>query len=433
MINRWQQAFSPYLRPQVLGILVLGFSSGLPFLLTLGTLHVWLKEVGVSKTTIGLFAFATIPYACKFLWAPLIDHFRLPVLSDRFGQRRSWMLASQIALMVALVLLGQTNPAENIMLTGLATFLVAVCAATQDNVIEAYRIEALSRKHTGPGASTSVIGFRIGMWVSGGGALYLSAAFPWSTVYIIMASFVCIGMLATMFAHEPSHVEESMNDNAPKPIGFSQKFIQIVLPSLKDFFLRPDWIIILPFIVLFKVGDSVLNMMSTPFLLEVGFSNVEIAHIAKTFGFFAMILGGAIGGVLLMRYHIVHNLILAISLLIFSSIMFMSQASIGYHLSFLVVTMGVENIACGFSATVLISYLSQLCYAPNTATHFAILSSFSSFSRIGLSMSAGWIADSMNWVDFYALVAFACFPCLMLLIVFSNHFAKAIHVRPVSI
>lgn len=400
-MRQWLSSLALYRDPKVIGILFLGFSSGLPFLLTLGTLHAWLKSAEVSNTIIGYFALATIPYMFKFLWAPLTDHIQIPFFSQWLGQRRGWIFASQIALMASLVLLGSTNPHENIYLTGFAAFGVSFFASCQDNGIEAYRIESLPRDHLGPGASASVLGFRLGMWVSGGGALYLAHLVEdWLVVYWIMAMFVVIGMVATFMLKEPAHPALS----AEKNLNFREKLTQKIIPAFREFTSRHDFLPIIIFIFLFKIGDTVLNMISIPFLMDIGFSKFEIANIAKSFGICAMIIGGLFAGLLQVQKPPIFNLALSSALLVLSSVMFMVQAHIGHDTNFLILTMGIENFACGMSATALIAYLSTLCRQPDTATHYAILSSFCSFSRIGLSIGAGWLADQVLWVSYFAII-----------------------------
>ncbi|MBL0942677.1 MAG: MFS transporter, partial [Alphaproteobacteria bacterium] len=372
---------------------------------------------------------ATLPYALKFLWAALIDNLRLPYLYGALGRRRSWMILSQLTLMISLAGLGLTNPAHNIFMTATLVFLVSLSAASQDAVIEAYRVEVFDKNQLGQGASASVLGFRLGMWVSGGGALYLAAIFKnWSLVYTLMAACVSIGIVATLFVSEPS-LNNRANLKKFKASSFStnnlKKFFHTRFKlSLTSFFNKEDWFLILAFIFLFKIGDTILNMMSIPFLFEIGFSKVEIAHIAKSFGIMAMIIGGIVGGFLLSYMSMVNNFLLCIILQIISCMLFMLQAYIGHHIGFLILTMGIENLACGISATTLVFYFSNLCHYPHTATHYALLSSFSSIARLGLSMLAGWLADALPWANFYALGAIGCLPCLMLLIYYQRHFMQ---------
>ncbi|MGB0935308.1 MAG: MFS transporter, partial [Alphaproteobacteria bacterium] len=262
----------------------------------------------------------------------------------------------------------------------------------------------------GPGASASVSGFRMGMWVSGGGALYLSAFFSWGVVYALMAMCVMVGIFATLVLPEPDHC----NDCATTPDGtklmqtFRQEMANGLYPAIVSFFKKPDWLIVLTFVFLYKIGDTVLNMISIPFLLEIGFSKIEIANVAKTFGIAAMMVGGIIGGISIMRFGIVRNLMVSTAMLVISCLLFMLQARMGSNLELLVFTMGFENLACGISAATLIAYFSSMCNPPNTATMFAILSSFSSMARVSLSVIAGWTADHVSWETFFGLVAIGC-------------------------
>lgn len=426
---QWLSNAALYRQPRVIGILFLGFSSGLPFLLTLGTLHAWLKSADVSNTIIGYFALATIPYMFKFLWAPLTDHMQVPLFSRWLGQRRGWIFASQIALMISMILLGSTNPHENIYLTGLATFGVSFFASCQDNGIEAYRIESLPQDSLGPGASASVLGFRLGMWVSGGGALYLAHLVEnWFIVYWIMAMFVGVGMVATLLLKEPQHPAST---SAEKAMCFREKLTKSIIPAFREFGRRPDFFPIIIFIFLFKIGDTVLNMISIPFLIDIGFTNFEIANIAKSFGICAMIVGGVFAGMLQVNRPPIFNLTLSSALLVLSSVMFMIQAHIGHNTNFLILTMGIENFACGMSATALIAYLSTLCRQPDTATHFAILSSFCSFSRIGLSIAAGWLADQVHWVSYFAIIGSLTTLTLIWLTLFGQQIMASYRREPV--
>ena len=420
-MERISSVVKVYKSHKVIGILFLGFASGLPFLLTLGTLQAWLAGVGISKTTIGLFALATCPYSLKFLIAPAVDHIKIPFMTQRFGKRRAWILLSQVFLLISLIALGMSNPGENIIYTFLMTSLVTFFAANQDNAIEAYRIETLTEQQIGPGASASVIGFRIGMWVSGGGALYLAAYYSWFLVYFIMSLFVIVGIIATLMLSEPESQEESVK---LRQMGFVEYIKNHYKPAVQNLLKHNDWKLIFIFIILFKVADAALNTMSIPFLLETGFSMVEIANIAKSFGIVAMITGGFIGGILLYHYSIINNLILSTVLLMVSSLMFMAQAYVGYDKSLLVATMGIENLACGLSATALIAYISQICPRKNLATNFAIYSSYVSLARIGISSVAGWMADSMSWISFYMLIGLLCIPCLLFLSFFSDRLIK---------
>ncbi|MGI4850380.1 MAG: AmpG family muropeptide MFS transporter [Janthinobacterium lividum] len=412
--NRFTEIFK---EKQILSIFFLGFSSGLPFLLTLATLHVWLSEGGASKTTIGLFVLITLPYSLKFLWAPFVDHLKIPYFTEKFGQRRSWMLISQFFVIISLLALGMTNPHANIIFTALAGVMVAFASATQDITFEAYRVEILKSHELGMGAGASMLGYRMGMWVSGAGALYLASYFSWFVVYTFMACCVSIGMLTTLLSCEPV-----LSQDALKIKSISQTLLEKIKKSAASLFQRENWQIIVMYIIFYKVGDTILNVMTAPFLLETGFSKLEIAHVAKSFGIGAVILGGCIGSFTLTKKPLIDTLILCSLLQIFSCLMFALQAYVGYNLWMLFATIGIENLTCGIGTAAFIAYLSSLTRAPYTASHYALLSSIGSLARVSLSFFAGWSADHLEWVDFYLLTAAACTPGFILLLFWAHNF-----------
>ena len=413
----WRESFAAYTQPRVLGILFLGFSSGLPFLLTLATLNVWLLEAGLSKTTVGLFAFATLPYCLKFLWAPLVDTAKLPFFCDAFGQRKGWMLASQLCLVLCLLLLGSTSPGTQLYLTAICAFLVATASATQDIVVEAYRIESLRTQEWGAGAGASSFGYRLGMWVSGAGSLYLAASFSWFCVYAFMAACVFVGLITTLLSQEPTPSPQKIKKRQHALIQQAPLALlrTRVLTPCQDLLRQDSLLTTLAFIFLYKIGDTVLNTMTMPFLLEIGFSKIEIAHVAKSFGIGAAVLGSFVGGVLLTRFSLSRILVLCGALQVFASLMFMAQAKAGANMPFLFISMGVENIACGMGTTAYLVFLSTRSNRPFTATHFALLCSFGSLCRVCLSSFAGFAADHLPWDTFYLLTALACTPCVLLL------------------
>lgn len=428
MIHSWKRSLLAFWDRRILSIFFFGFSSGLPFLLTLSTLTIWLKESGVNNTTIGLFVVVTIPYTLKFLWGPIVDRVKLPFLFKPLGQRRSWAFLSQIALIFTMVGLGSSNPEENIFETALWAFGVAFCSAIQDIVVEAYRIEIIDEDRQGSASSSTYIGYRLGMMMSGVGALFLAATFSWQIAYEVMAALISIGLLTSLFSPSPKTLvfspipHLSFNRKTPPHTRIWEWLKETYGPPLQDLLQSYDWRIILAFIFFYKVGDTILNVMNTPFLVELGFSKLEIAHATKLFGISAMIVGGFMGGLFLNRFGTLASLILCAILQIFSSLMFVIQAMVGYDISLLVIITGIENLTCGLGASAFIAYLSSLCRAPHTATHFALLSSFGSLARIVLSIGAGFLADILPWSLFFTFTAVACLPCLFLLIRASHHF-----------
>lgn len=418
-MQAWRDIFTIYRHPKIVTIIFLGFSSGLPFLLTLATLHAWLSEIGINKTTIGLFVIVTIPYSLKFIWAPLIDNLQVPLLCRLLGKRRGWLLTTQLGLILSLGLLGSTNPHQNIYMTVIAALLVAFASATQDSIIDAYRVEILDSQQMGPGAGASSLGYRLGIWVSGAGALYLASWWDWGTVYWMMAACMIIGIITTLLSSEPEINAQSQPyletiDHSPATVWqqlstwFSVSFTAIIQ--------RTDITVILLFIFFYKIGDTVLNTMTMPFLLELGFNKLEIAHVAKSFGIGTMIVGSMIGGGYLIRGSLSTALVVVAVLQIFASIMFWVQAHVGYDITMLFITIGIENFSCGLGNAAFIVFLSSRCRIPHTATHFALLTSFGSFCRVSLSSLAGYMADQVAWTEFYRGAAVLCLPLLILII-----------------
>ena len=407
---------NPYKDHRIIGIFFLGFSSGLPFLLLLSTLSIWLTKVGVSKTNIGLFSWVTFPYALKFLLAPFLDNFNFFFLDNLLGRRKTWLISSQLGLSISICGLGFSDPEYHLINTALWALLVAFFSSIQDIVYEAYRMEILKGPLSGYSIGASVMGYRIGLLFSGAGALYLEVLFNWSFAYAIMSCCMIVGMFVSLVSIEPIK-EDRIHHKEIK--NFYHSFVIIPINIL---FNRENIIFIVIFLMFYKVGDTILNVMSMPFLLEIGFSEMEIAYVAKFFGITAMILGGFAGGILLAHRSLRYALFLCSIAQFVASIIFIIQSIVGYNISFLFLTMGVENFVCGISQTALIAYFADFCQRPFTATHYAILSSIGSFVRIILSSISGWVADHMVWTLFYSSVTLGCLPSLLLLLFFSEKF-----------
>lgn len=413
--HRLLEAAKVYLDKRILAILFLGFSSGLPLALVAGTLSIWLTEVGVSKTSIGLFAMVGIPYTLKFIWAPLVDRMPLPLLTRILGRRRGWMLFTQIILAAAIVGLGQTHPSVNPSLTALLALTVAFCSASQDIVIDAFRVDILQRPSFGAGAATIVFGYRIGMLVSGAGALYLATFYPWSSVYYIMAALVGIGMITTLLCQEPKTAGDIAFESPGKmPLKLWLK--TAIVNPFSNFTERKYWLIIILFIVFYKLGDAFAGNMSNPFFIEIGFTKIEIANISKLFGFIATIVGGFIGGVMVSRFGLMRGLLVCGVFQLLSNLVFSLQAYVGNDISMLMVTIATENITSGMGTAAFVAYLSGLCNASYSATQYALLSSFASVGRTFLASSAGVLAENFNWVTYFILTTLIAVPGILILL-----------------
>jgi PAT family beta-lactamase induction signal transducer AmpG len=417
-----------YSNPKIIAVFFLGLASGLPLALVLSTLSIWLTEQGVSRTAIGLFAMVGTPYALKFLWSPLIDQLPLPFFTKIFGRRRGWLIFAQICLAVSLVFLGATNPAINPFATALCAFLVAVASASQDIVIDAYRVEILEEKQQGAGAAVIVFGYRIGMLISGAGALFLAQYAGWFITYLSMAVLVCVGSLTVLLTGEPKTGVNIEFDETPKKqsilLRIEKWFVEAVIHPFTDFMQRAGWWVILLFILLYKLGDAFAGVMTNPFLIETGFSKVEIATIVKTFGIMATLLGAFIGGVFVEKMGMIKSLWVCGVVQMLSILMFVVQAHVGYNVQLLAVTIALENLTSGMGTTAFVAYISSLCHARYTATQYALFSSLAAAGRTWLSASSGWFVDQIGWANFFVLSTAMALPGLVMLLYLRKHIDK---------
>jgi len=429
-LKRWVAGLSVYRDRRVISVMLLGFASGLPLALTFSTLTFWLKEEGLTKTAIGLFASVATPYSLKFLWAPLIDKLPVPFLTARLGRRRGWIIATQIALVAAILGLGSTQPGVDVWTTALFAVIVAFCSASQDIVIDAYRVDVLEDNQQAAGAAAIVFGYRIGMLASGAGALFLAMTLSWFEVYAVMAGLIAVGMLATLWSPEPDATPSAEDElleqqgrefleRRPHMSGRAAEigawlYAAVVCP-FADFMTRRGWLGILAFVMFYKFGDALAGVMTNPFLLELGFTKAEIAAVVKTYGLGATLLGAALGGSLMSSMGLIRCLWICGILQMLSNLTFAVQAMVGYSIPMLTVTIGLENLAGGMGTAAFVGYLSSLCNVSYTATQYALLTSFMSAARTWLSSSAGYLADSMNWAEFFVLTTVAAVPGLMLL------------------
>jgi PAT family beta-lactamase induction signal transducer AmpG len=412
-------------------MLFLGFSSGLPFGVLAEPLTAWLTDSGITKTEIGLFALVSLPYSLKFLWAPWVDRLPLPVLSRAFGRRRGWALLAQVLLLVAVAAMGFSDPAVEIWVTAAFALAVAFASATQDVVIDAYRVEILEERKLAAGAATAVFGWRIGQVGAGAGGLVLADVLPWAMVFALMAALVVVGIVAILINPEPARqmTRESLEleeraeaflerkQHLPRRLAeaLAWLYVAAVCPLI-EFIGRRGWVPILLFIMLYKFGDAVLAVMKIPFFLEIGFSKTEIAEVVKLLGFGATIGGGLLGGLVLARTGILRGLLICGVLMAVSNLVFVVQARVGHDMGMLAVTIAVENITTGMGTAAFVAYLSSLCNVAYTATQYALLTSLMAFSRTVLSSGAGWLADQMPWTTFFVVTTLAALPGLLLLL-----------------
>lgn len=412
--GRWREALAVYLERRLLIVFAMGFASGLPLALSGATLAIWLTNVGVGLTAIGLFAAVGTPYSVKFLWAPLIDRVPLPLLTPLLGRRRAWLVLIELLLMAAIAVLGLTRPEEAPLLTALCALLVAFLSASQDVVIDAYRIEILSPEQQGAGAAATQAGYRMGMIASGAGALYLAdSGLDWSWVYAVMAALLIAGLIVALLAPEPEVGPRA------RPGGLVAQLKDMVASPFVEFFARNGAqaaFLILLFILLYKLGDAFAGVMANPFYVRLGFSLAEIATVSKVFGILATLMGVFLGGAIVARYGVLWSLFGCGILQMLSNLMFAAQAAIGPEVGFLVLTIGIENLAGGMGSAAFVAYLSLLCNTTYTGTQYALFSSFMAVGRTWLSASSGWFADQTDWVTFFVLSTVIALPGLVMAI-----------------
>ncbi len=397
-----------FLKSDILIIFFLGISSGLPLALVLSTLKVFLVDLNIDIKTIGLFSLIALPYSLKFLWAPAVDWVKIPFLTKSLGRRRSWIILNQFLLIAAIAALGFAE-GGNVINIAIIAMLIAIFSATQDMAIDAYRIEEIKPEDQGIAASFYVYGYRIGMLVSGAFALILSEKMSWDKVYYIIAAVMIIGVVTVLCAKEDAAAPNKSSDDF---IGWLK--ISAVEPIM-DFFHRQNWYLIFPFIILFKLCDAFAGSLTLPFLIEVGFSKIEIATIVKTFGLFATLSGALLGGILVKKIGLIKSLWIAALLQALSNLAFCYQASIGYDVNSLYGVIFAENFSGGIGDAVFVAYLSSLCNVAFTATQYAILVSFASMGRAVLASSAGVFVAGFGWINFFLFSSALALPGLILL------------------
>ncbi|MFT4703516.1 MAG: PAT family beta-lactamase induction signal transducer AmpG [Bradymonadia bacterium] len=452
LVQGWADGLMVYADRRMALLFALGFSSGLPMLLVFSTLTIWLTEVGIEKSTIGVFAMVSTPYVFKFLWAPLVDQLRIPILSRLFGQRRAWILVSQVALIIGLIGMGLTDPRRAAEWTALWAVAVATASATQDVAIDAYRVQRLAPLEQGAGAAVAVFGYRMAMLVAGAGSLFIAAHFErtlgfgplaalqsfraadiyanasllvwldpgnvrgvvatlaWSQTYAVMALIagLCIG--ATFLAAPLERVQVRHR-------SFEEAILASVVRPFLDFAGRYGKfaLLILALVISFKLADALAAVMRNPFLLEAGYTKEQIAAIAQTYGMFTSIVGSLAGGVLLKWLGMRNSLWLASVMMMLSNLTFAVLAVVDTSAWALTTVISIENLTGGFGTTALVAWLSSMCNREYAATQYALLTSLSAVARTMLSAGAGAAAEQMSWASFFIGTAIAGLPALILI------------------
>ena len=389
---------------RMLVALVMGFSCGMPLLLTITVLQAWMTEEGVDLTVIGLMALVGLPYTVKFFWAPFMDRYTLPFL----GRRRGWLLTAQLALALAIAGVGLTDPAASPWMVAAAAFLVTFFSASQDIVVDAYRREDLSDEELGLGSSLYVNGYRLGMLLASGGGLILADYIPFTSVYLIMAGCMLPGVLTTLLAPEP-----------PLPPGAPRRLREAVIDPLTEYFSREGALWILAFILLYKIGDTMASAMTTPFYLDIGFSKTEIGAVVKLFGFWATVVGSLVGGVIMLRIGINRSLWIFGVLQGISTAGFALLASVGHSIPLLSGVIAFENLSGGMGTAAYVAFMASITNKRFTATQYALLSSLMGVPRVIASAPTGFLAKQVGWEGFFIACTLIAVPGMLLLFKFA--------------
>jgi PAT family beta-lactamase induction signal transducer AmpG len=419
----WSEAWAVYLRPRVLIVLLLGFSSGLPLALSGSTLLVWMRESGVDLGTIGLFALVGTPYTLKFIWAPLVDALHVPVFTRAFGRRRGWLVFSQLLLIGAILLLALTDPARSPLFVALGALLVATMSSTQDIVIDAFRVETLPESEQAAGMASYVAAYRIGMLISTAGVLFLVSAFEdtgigrtsaWMWGYVVMAALVLIGTVTALAATEPgqsARAEAATRDEA----AFS-RVMHAAVGAFSEFLVRKHAWAVLVFVVLFKLTDAFSGTMTAPFVIDLGFTRNDYAAIVKGVGLVATLIGGFAGGYVARRYSLAASLWIGGVLQALSNLAFCWLAYVGVNQWALAVAITAENFTGAIGTVIFVAYLSSLCQNPlHTATQYALLTALAAVGRTYLSSGSGYVAEATGWPLFFVISVVVAVPSLILL------------------
>ncbi|HEY5863461.1 MAG TPA: AmpG family muropeptide MFS transporter [Casimicrobiaceae bacterium] len=382
-----------------------GFSSGLPLYLLLNLLPAWLRSEGVDLKTIGFFALIQLPYTWKFLWSPLIDRFALPVM----GRRRGWMLATQLLLLVSIPLFGFLHPRQDIWMIVYLSTAVAFFSASQDIVLDAFRREILPDGELGLGTSIHVNAYRISSLIPGALALILADRMPWSSVYFITALFMLPGIAMTIAVAEPALAK-----------GRPRTLREAVVEPFREFITRNGVraaLLVLSFIFLYKLGDSMATALATPFYLDMGFTKTDIGVIAKNAGLWASVLGGLLGGLWMVKIGInrglwIFGVVQLVSILGFAWLAWVNRPD----KLLLALVIGFEALGVGLGTAAFTAYIARATDPRYTATQFALFTSLAAVPRTLINATTGYLVERLGWFDFYLLCTVLAIPGMALLL-----------------
>jgi PAT family beta-lactamase induction signal transducer AmpG len=396
--------------PRLALMLALGFSAGLPFLLVFGTLSAWLRQAEIARADIGMLSWVGLAYSFKFVWSPLVDRLDIPLLSRRLGRRRAWMLTAQLGVSLGLVAIAFSDPSARLAATVAGALLVAFASATQDVVIDAWRIDAAPTSRQGAMAAVYQLGYRLALICSGAGALYIADFVDWRTAYLAMAVLMGIGMATTLIV--PRSDAAPVQDDSAKLFSF----VDAVIEPFLDLWRRKLWVVvpILLLIVLYRVPDFVAGVMANPLYIDLGFTLSEIASVSKIYGVWIGILGAFAGGIAVTRVGLMPCVFFGGIIGAASNLMFAWLASEGHRIELLTLAISIDNFAAGFAGTALIAYMSGLTAATVVATQYALLSSLYALPGKFVGGTSGFMVEAFGYPTFFTLTAAVGIPIALL-------------------
>lgn len=416
----WRATWRVYREPASWRMLALGFSAGLPPLLVLGTLSFWLREAGIDRATIGYLSWVGLVYAFKWLWAPLVDHLPLPLLTRRLGRRRSWLLLAQLLVMAGLAGMAFNDPLGSLQPVVWCALAVAFGSATQDIALDAFRIESADADRQAALAATYQTGYRLAMIWAGAGVLWIAARAQgdaagylhnaWQAAYCAMAASMLVGVLTVLLSREPA-------PRALPPVRNAAQWLRgAVVEPFADFIrrYRAQALLILALIAVYRISDVVMGIMANPFYVDMGFTKDEVAAVTKVFGVIMTLAGAFLGGAMAMRWGVMRVLMLGALLSAASNLLFALLATRGHDLTGLVLVISADNLAGGIASAAFIAYLSALTNVQYSATQYALFSSMMVLAPKWLAGFSGVFVDAHGYVNFFMATAALGLPVLLL-------------------
>lgn len=443
-LKAWTHSLQVYYQRRVLNIFLLGFSSGLPMMLVFGTLSFWLREAGVSRADIGYFSWVILAYSIKWLWSPLADRFELPGLYRWFGRRRSWLILSQCAVMLAILAMAYSDPQQDLAAMALFAVILAFSSATQDISVDAFRIESAPESVQAAMAAAYLLGYRLAMILASAGTLWLAASFAagpeyelqsWQKAYQIMALCMLPCIITTLLCKEPVNTLVTITAGSGSRLQRVLRWFKLaIVAPFVDFFRRYRWhaLLILALIACYRMSDVIMGVMANTFYVDMGFSKEEVASISKVYGVIMTLIGAALGGVLLNRFGTLKILFLGALLSAGTNLLFSFLSVIGHDLFWLTLVISADNLSAGIATSAFIAYLSSLVNLAYTATQYAVFSSLMLLlPKFTGGFSGRWV-EALGYNQFFILTALLGIPALVLITILAYRPPVAVNTRDVG-